>query len=228
MISRDLRFERDRRMERLIFAFRKIPRPTDVKGDPWFSQDEVDTLLSSDPHRLDLKVLNAFVQELYSDNFGLFYYLLPGIFEAWSEFILSREIPPERRQALALFVQNFYSALQIHQIIEKNLVPRLQQAVRDFLREVILDAMQFDDRCDWREPVEVYPTISDDFGILWTRWWEMPTQDLAYAAVEYAALFICDMDEEPLGYGTMRTSKSSSSLEWEAWLPANVAFMDVR
>ena len=85
----------------------------------------------------------------------------------------------------------------------------------------------------WFRHFASYGVIAPDIENLWTRWWSMPNEGCAIAAIQYASCLICDDQDNPvfpprtggMGGGAPQLWSYESFGSDECWRAENVKFL---
>lgn len=151
----------------------------------------------------------------------LFRYLFPLCLAEWHETILTRGYGDH-------FEASFLQALRRPYLWRVMMDASQRQQVRMFLIDTILTRM--DNERDFDPAMTWLITLNDLGGTgplirgIWFRWWALDSPGKAVCALQYAALLIYPLEDNPLWPEKWRPLKHPLG-DSEAWLAENLAFL---
>lgn len=195
----------DEQWDRFRNAFARVPKPAQAKGcecPSCLSDEEIHALLDSDPS----KIVESDNIQVYVENvlgtIGTkeeFAYLLPLLARVWAERL------DDPRDA---YPDYFWQALIRQEFFATYLSDPLKAAASEFLKAALLDRLGQEGPLrqikgvagihSWLRDLSGYASVADDYHLLWTGWWDMPSAGHAVAAVEFASLLAFEDENNPV------------------------------
>ena len=220
------------RKEKLFYAFRNVPRPRTAEGGYYFTAAQIMELVARRDLGLDASLAYGYLSEVMQTAGSLedFACLLPAMLDLWSTNYTSM---PDWNDALV-------AALSRSRILDGYVTPGQQNAVLEFIRDVILEHIDGMPRelsrppDDWRVAFElvhgygVYASLDP----LWRAWWQGQTAGRVWAKVAYVSCLALDDADNPVlrladvsesAPVLLNLAKTVPPLRWSQ---ANVAFLE--
>ncbi len=217
------------RVENLYAAFAGVEKPESAKGCSQgccMEDDDVRALLDFDQRSLSAKQLMAYLDGAFVtlSNVREFTYLLPGMLRIWAEEVMKPS---------GAYTEYFHAALgqryeEVAQLapsfITTQLSPALQEAVIQFMHEVMLNRIGFEESLSikgmstthyWFRVFAAYGALVPDLETLWQQWWAFPTPGHGVAAVQYASCLIFGRQGNPVFAPWDRNKGGGSPCLWD-------------
>ena len=142
----------------------------------------------------------AYMPEVQAD---LFAHLIPACLQTWRHDQLNRFATDYTGAA-----EVFTGALARRPLLDQCLTPDRAEAVREFMRDTLLDRIDQEDSLSqppsdfvmfsWILGLGTYAVIFDDLESLWRTWWRFESPGQAIAALQYVSCLMYDDDANPI------------------------------